>query len=256
MKSRANRDNVLDFQDEKLAAKKPKEDYRGDDLALWQQWDQNGRRQEDLNPLFSQFRGMIRSKANAWIGKAEIPPAAVQASFNAQFMNAINTFDPDKGRLGPWVGNHLKQGNRWLMKHQNIARIPESRSGKKIQMFTASRAHLDEVLGREPTHIEIAENLGWSPKEVSLLDREIRTSAIGSGFEMDPVDVMPSREKEALNNVYYELAEEEKLVYDYVLGAHGKPELKPTQIAQQLGYSPSKVSKLKNKIMDKLKKHL
>lgn len=240
----------------KEAAKQDKGSRRERDLELWNQWNANGRKQEDLKPLFGQFRGMIRSKANEWLGRSEIPPTAVHAAFNVQFVNAMKTFDPDKGNLNSWVGTNLKQGNRWLMKHQNMARIPETRSGKKVGQFQAVRAHLDEALGREPTHIEMAEHLGWAPKDVSLLDRELRKSHISSGFELDPVDVLPSREKEALHNVYYELDPEEQLVYDYTLGAHGKPELRPTQIAQQLGYSPSKVSRMRNRIMDKLKKHL
>lgn len=247
----------MEFDLDKFSAKKPsKQERRQRDLELWNQWDQNGRRKEDMGPLFTQFRGMIHSKSREWTGLTEIPPVAVKAAFNAQFVNAVNSFDPSKGTLHTWVGSNLQGGNRWLKKHQNIARIPETRSGAKIGQFKSTRAHLDEALGREPTTFEMAESLGWSPKEVSLLESELRQSHVRSGFEIDPLDIMPSKEKEAIHNVYYDLDPEEQLVYDYTLGAHGKQELRPTQIADKLGISKSKVSRLRDRIMGKLKNHL
>lgn len=227
------------------------------DIQLWQQWNEKGRQPEDLSPLFTQFRGTIRSKVNQWVNRVEVPPAAIHAEFNKQFIRALETYDPNKGAaLNSWVTKILDKGHRWVTTYQNIARIPETRSGKKIREFKTAKSHLDEYLGREPTHIEIAEHLGWSPKEAATLDKELRKSHISSQFEIDPVDVMPSREKQALHDVFYELTPEEQLVYDYTIGAHGKPELKPMQIAQTLGYSPSKVTRIRNSIMSKLEKHL
>lgn len=250
----------MELQIEKLAARRKKKPSREErsrrDLELWREWDSQGRDPGDLKPLFTQFRGKIRSKSNEWIGRVEIPPVAIQTEFNKQFVHAVKTFKPEKGPLAPWVDRNLLKGNRWLMKHQNFARIVETRSGKKVSQFKAAQAHLDEALGREPTHIEMAENLGWSPKEVATLGTELRKSLVASESMVDPVDIMPSREKEALHNVYYELDPKQQLVYDYTLGAHGKPELRPTQIAQKLGYSNSKVSRIRKDIMRKLKIHL
>ena len=242
------------FFEEKTAADEGSREKK--DLALWNQWNDNGRQPEDLKPLFSQFRGKIRSKSKEWVGRVEIPPAAIKAEFNKQFVNAVKTYDPDRGPLGPWVGTNLRKGNRWLMKHQNFARIVETRSGKNVRHYKDAFSHLEEAFGREPTHIELAENLGWAPKEAEALGKELRKSLVASGSVIDPVDVMPSREKEVLHNVYYELAPQEQLVFDYTLGWHGKQELRPTQIAQKMGLNNSKISRIRKKIMDKISDNL
>lgn len=246
----------LDFLKES-AGGQDKDKLKARDLELWHQWNNNGQKPEDLKPLFTQFRPTIRNQVKQWSNRVEVPPVAIQAEFNKQFVKALQTYDPGFGRpLNNWVTDVLRKGNRWVGTYQNIARIPETRSHGTVREFKTAKAQLDTELGREPTHIEIAEHLGWSPKQAETLDRELRKAHVAEGFEIDPVDVMPSVEKEALHNVFYELTPEEQLVYDYTIGAHGKPELRPMQIAQQLGYSGSKVSRLRNSITAKLKKHL
>jgi DNA-directed RNA polymerase specialized sigma subunit len=239
------------------ADEQDKASRRAKDIELWDTWKANGQKPEDLKPLFNAFKGTIRSKVNTWSNRVEVPPTAIHAEFNKQFVHALQTYDPNKGaNLKTWVDRTLNKGNRWVGSYQNIARIPETRSHGTIREFKSAKLQLDESLGREPTHFEVAEHLGWSPKTVETLDRELRKSYVSSGFQIDPVSVMPSPEAEALYNVYYDLTPEEQLVYDYTVGAHGKPELKPMQIAETLNMSRSKVSNLRNSITSKLRKHL
>lgn len=246
----------MDLPFYKEAVKGPtKEERRRMDVDLWSQWKTGGKRKDDLKPLFTQFRGTIRSQVNQWSGRVEVPPTAIQAEFNKQFVNALNTYDPNKGaNLNTWVTKNLTKGNRWVKNRQNIARIVETRAGKKVRQFQAAHSHLDDAYGREPTTIELADNLGWSAKEVGTLQKELRKSHVASQFEIDPVDVMPSKEKEALHTVRYggELSPEEEHVFDYTLGWNGKPELGTVQAAKKLGYSPSKVSRLKKSITGKI----
>lgn len=241
------------------ARRSSKEERRQLDLELWQRWKAGGQKPDDLKPLFTQFRGTIRSQVNQWAGRVEVPPVAIQAEFNKQFVRALDTYDPTKGaNLNTWVNTNLNKGGRWVKNRQNLARIVETRAGRKIGQYQATYAHLDEAYGREPTTTELAENLGWSPKEVATLQKEMRKSHVASQFEIDPVDVMPSREKEALHTVRYgnELSPEEQLVFDYTLGWNGKPELGTVAAARQLGFSPTKVSNLKKSITKKISRYL
>jgi DNA-directed RNA polymerase specialized sigma subunit len=226
------------------------------DLELWKTWQENDQHPDHLRPLLQSFRGMIRQKANRFVGQVEMPPAAIHAEFNKQFVKALQTYDPNKGaQLGTWVSTNLQKAQRWITAHQNTARIPENRV-YKIGQFQTAQSHLDDQFGREPTHVELAEHLGWSEREVSQMSKQIRRANIESGWEHDPTELIPSREAEVLRLVKYELTPEEMLVYEHTVGDGGKQQLRPTEIAKRLGFSPAKVTRLRQAIDGKIKRFL
>jgi DNA-directed RNA polymerase specialized sigma subunit len=226
------------------------------DLELWQTWQESGQHPDHLRPLLTSFRGMIRQKANRFSNVLEMPPAAIHAEFKKQFVNALQTYDPDKGAaLGTWVQTNLKKAQRWITANQNTARIPENKV-YKIGQFETAKSQLNDMLGRDPTHIEMADHLGWSEREVQQMTKQIRRSNIESGWEHDPTEIHPSREAEVLRLVKYELTPEELLVYERTIGAGGTPQLRPSEIAQQLGFSPAKVTRLRQAIDQKIKRYL
>lgn len=141
------------------------------------------------------------------------------------------------------------------MRHQNIGTMPEVRS-LRVRDFYEGRAQLAEMLGREPNHFELSRHLNWSPPEVRRMERELRQTGPTTEFEDEPLGMKPSREAEVLNLIQYELGGEEKLVHEYLFGQGGKRRLAPGQIARKLGWTPSKVTRLKNKIMDKIQEYL
>lgn len=222
------------------------------DLQLWHQWKQGGENPEDMKPLLDSFRGLIRSRSNKFAGNVELPPAAIHAEFTRQAVAAFKTYDPSRGAaLGSWVGTNLQKGNRFIATYQNTARIGEHRH-YKVGQYQNAYATLDDQLGREPTNQELSEHLGWHPKEVTRMGAEIRKSHIETAFEGDPTSVFPSREAEVLKLVKYQLGPEEQLVYEYTIGEGGKPQLKPGEIAKQLKMSPSKVTRIRANIYQKM----
>jgi DNA-directed RNA polymerase specialized sigma subunit len=240
----------------KTAAKKDILERQQRDHELWNSWQKGGKKPDDLRPLLNNFRGLIRSRSNRWAGNVEIPPAAVHAEFNKQFMNALDTYNPKKGAaLGSWVGTNLQKAQRWITQNQNTARIGETRV-YKVGQFEAAKTRLDEELGREPNFHEIADHMGWSEKEVGRLDKELRRTHLSSMWESDPSQLEPSREKEVLNLLRFELKPQELLVYEYTIGSGGKQQLKPGQIAKKTGFSPSKVTRLRQAIDLKAKKFI
>lgn len=229
---------------------------REDDLRLWQQWKESGEKPEDMRPLLSNLRGIIRSRANIFANNVELPPAAVHAEFKKQAIKAIRTYDPTKGAaLHSWVFNNIKKGNRFINNYQNTARMGEKQI-RMIGQFNAANAFLDDALGREPTTSELADHLGWSEKEVMSVGTADRKEFIESAFEGDPTTIMPSREAETLRFVRHQLSPEELLVYEYTLGVGGKPQLKPGQIARKMGISSAKVTRIRAKIYDMAKGYM
>lgn len=233
-----------------------KDDRRAKDLELWQAWRDNGEKPEHLDPLLKNFRGVIRSQSNKWARNVEVPPAVVHAEFNKQAINALRTYDPDKNvLLSTWVRNNLIKAQRFVTSIQNTARIGEKRT-YKIGPYNRAVTYLDDLYGRPPTVPEIANHLKWSEKLVMQVGTEGRKDLIESAFEGDPASIMPSRVAEVMRLVKYELTPEELLVYEYTQGVGGKPKLAPGDIARKLNMSPSKVTRVRDKIYRKIEENL
>ena len=247
---------VIDELD-KDAARKDLEETKQRDVELYNSWKEGGKKPEDLRPLLSNFRPLIRSRANSWARRADLPPAFVQSEFTDQFINALNTYNPNKGTaLGTWVTTNLRKAQRSITKYQDPLRIQENRYYKLGQWDNAA-ATLEDQLDREPTTREMAEFLGWSEPEAGRMESEKRKALISSGFEAgDPTSFVPSREAEVLRLIRFELSPEELQVHDYTRGLNGKPQLRPGEIAQALNMSPSKVTRIRNSIAAKIEKHL
>lgn len=247
-----------DSELEKWAAKRKKDlaETQKREFEMWQQWKEGGEKPNDLRPLLKSFKPMVRSRANHWARRAELPPESVHAEFNRQFVNALKTYDPNKGAaLGSWVTGTLRKAQRWVSQHQDPTRVQEHRYYKMGEWDNAL-ATLDDRLGREPSTREMAEYLGWSEAEAGRMESEKRKSLYSSGFGgFDPTVVMPSREAEILRLIRYELSPEELQVCDYTVGTHGKPKLRPGEIAKKLNMSPSKVTRIRNSIAGKIRKY-
>lgn len=239
------------------ASRRDREALRKQDLQLWTQWKESGEDPGHLRPLLQNLRGTIRSQSNRWAGKVDLPPAAVHAEFNKQALNALRTFNPNKGaNVSTWVNTNLKKAQRWVTTYQNPARVLEGRV-YKIGQFDNAVASLDDQLGREPTTQELSEYLKWGEAEVSRMQSEKRRALYSGASETgyDPTVIAPSRESEIFNMIRPELSPEEMLVYEHLSGYGGKPQLKAGQIAKKFGMSPTKVSRLKKAIARKMERY-
>jgi DNA-directed RNA polymerase specialized sigma subunit len=166
-------------------------------------------------------------------------------------VKAFETYDPNRGAaLNTHIRHQLKKAARFVTTYQNPARIPENRIYRIRELQDAEQI-LDEQFGRPPTQLEVADHLQWSPRQVDVLQREVRKARPFSQFEHDPASFSPSRHQEIIRLLPYDLTPEEKQVFEYIHGIGGKPKLEPGQIAQRLGMSAPKVSRLKKSIADK-----
>lgn len=224
------------------------------DLELWQQWDQNGRREEDLEPLMKQIEPIIRKQSNVYSGKVNIPKPAVHAEFQIQAIKAVQGYDPKRAALNTHLTHQLKKAKRFISTYQNVGRISETRI-YKINQFQNERDRLADKLQREPSALEMADRMKWPVKQVVVMESELRkevpTSMTQGGLEQ----IKPSKEAEVLRLLQYELDPEERTVYEYLLGENGKPQLKPGQIARKMKLTPSKVSRIKSSIGTKAQRY-
>lgn len=231
---------------EMLQARQQKE------LQMWQHWNVNGRQPEHISPLLNSMRPLIQAEVNRYKRLEEIPSSAMEAEFTKWAVHGMETFDPTRGvLLSTHVRNNMKKGLRYVANYQNPARIPEKRAAK-VGEYNAARDILDERLGRPPGTHEIAEHLGWHPKEVELLETEVIRAKPLSHSVVDPVSYMPSKAREAIGLAFYDMTPEEKAVAELTFGMHGKKRMQPGEIARHLKMSPSKVSRIRKSIGGKI----
>jgi len=228
------------------------------ELQLWKEWKASGENPEKLELLLRSYQPLIESQAGIYKGKTPLPPEAIDAQYKILFVQALRTYDPSRGAaLNTHVHNQLMKGKRYVATYQNFSRIPENRVFN-IGNFQRTQDTLTEELGRAPTHEELATRLDWSLKEVGRMHKEQRKDLVTSRFEEDPFasNIDDARLKEVMHMIYYEFTPEEQLVWDYSIGAHGKPKLSAGEIAQTMNISGPKVSRIRNAIKSKLERHV
>lgn len=221
--------------------------------TVWRRWKRK-KTEIDLSNLLTHVDPVIQRSVNKF-QTAPLPRIAIEAEAKKQALMAFVSYNPKKGAsLKTHVGHRMAKLFRYVAKRQNIGTIPEHRVAK-IGTYEKTRETLHEEKGREPTIIELADELSWSPKEVSRMEAE-RRKDLGHTLSFQDhafIDFNPNME--AINFAYYSLSPQEQLVYDYSVGAHGRARSKNSEIAKRLGVSPSQISKLKKNIVIKIQKH-
>ncbi len=223
------------------------------DLELWRSWKADPT-PENLEPLLDGMQGLINSRVNEF-KQAPVPQSAVRGFANAKAIHAFENYNPKKGAaLSTYVTWHLKKVKAFVLKHQNIGRIPEHRA-RNITEFKNTKEDLTQKMGMPPDSLTLAENLGWSQAEVNRMEAELRKDLVAS-FSPEPdrlPDIQSAREREVLRYIHYDLTPDERLVFEYSLGLYGKPKLSAKQIAQTMSISQPKVSRIRAKIDKKLR---
>lgn len=223
------------------------------DLELWRNWKADPT-PEKLEPLLAALQGPVNAKVNEFKA-APVPDSAVRAFATAQAVKALQGYNPDRGAaVNTFVNWHLKKVRAFVLKHQNVGRIPEHRA-YNITEYKQAKDELTQKLGRPPDTLALADRLGWSPAEVARMQTELRPDLIASlSLEPDRLqDVHSSRERDVLRYIHYDLTADERLVFEYSLGLYGKPKLSATEIARTMGISLPKVSRIRAKIDRKLR---
>jgi DNA-directed RNA polymerase specialized sigma subunit len=263
-----------------LARKNPVQDYleeqeklaterRQEDIRIWQQWKAEPT-PENLDPLLDRFEPTIRQQMRYLGGAKRVRASGLESDLYDHAIKAFQTYDPSKAALNTHVTNRLKKGIRFVQMHQNMARIPEEKTGL-IRPIQLSMEELKEDLGRDPFHHEIAEHLnqqgyglrgksGRQPITPGLVKEVVtsqRRDIMSSAFETDPTPQAIMRQREQLPLVRFALQKpEEREVFDYLHGMNGKPQIdRMGDIAKRMGKSPSQVSRYHSSIKGVMRKY-
>jgi hypothetical protein len=242
-------DEYLDSQ-EKTGASRDEEH-----LALWQTWKANPT-PKTLEPLLQKLQPTFNTAVRNWKA-TNVHETAFRMKTQGYAIKAMDNYDPARGAsLVTHVTNNIKKVLRDNTHWQNAAYIPEDKT-KYIGKIDASTDKLRDELNREPTHAEIATDMGsLSARRVKEIQGLRRPDIRGSSFMTDPVGYTGSRDREIISLLKPELSAEEQVVFEYIYGEGGKPKLESTgAIASRIGKSPSYVSRVKNRIAAAYRKY-
>ena len=197
--------------------------------------------------LMLQLNGPIMAAVNTY-RTAPLPLVTMELEAKRLGGAAVMDWSPSGGmQLAPYVGTIVRQRlYRYVAQNQNVGRLPEEQI-RRIGDLGRAMSHLGEVLGREPTTPELADHLNMPIAHVTRLRKSLRKDLLESGIADDEITEAlkhdPNYERVML--AYHGLTDMEKQVFDFSMGAHGQPKLKPQEIAGRLRVTPARISALK-----------
>lgn len=207
-----------------------------------------------FDQLIERHSDLISKKVGAF-RMAPVPSSAIYAHAIKLMRNAVEKYNPaSDANFRTFFEANLRL-TRFVNDHKTVARIPEHRS-LMIGRYIAAKNILLADKGREPTPEEIAHELRISISDAVKLEKIVNTKELAaSSMSFDQVGGVANRFTNAGEFMYFGLTPQEQLVYDYSLGAHGKPALKSVaDIAKRAGISADMVYRIKRELGEKISK--
>jgi DNA-directed RNA polymerase specialized sigma subunit len=219
------------------------------ELDLWKQWKAGD--QAALPELMQSMKPII----NQWtsrVSSAPLPKPYLEARVKKHLVDSLESYDPNKGaKLSTWANSRMKKVYRDIYPYQNVGSIPEHRI-TKIQSFESAKSLLEEKLNRDPTNLEISDELGWSLAEISRMQKELRGGTLSTEHSEEFIQAEDTLTADSLDYVYYSLDPTEKLVFEGLFGWGGKMKQKPGDIMKKMRLTPSEYRRIKQGIIRKI----
>lgn len=202
----------------------------------------------NLNAAVRSLDGTINYALYA-VGDTVNPQLKHQARLFAA--DAVKTFDPAKGaQLPSWVSGQLQSLRRFKRENTGPVKVPERAQLDAWHLEKARRDYLDRN-GVEPDVKQLADASNLSVKRISDVRRATRPvvaqDAIGD-VEQNLVDFTD----EALEYVFDESDATDRKIIEHLTGYGGTPLLPKHVLAQQMGVSPSQITRRSDRIARKL----
>jgi len=219
------------------------------DLQLWNQWNQGGRKRGDLEPLLDNLDPLVHNAVNQYAGKVNIPSEAIQSKAEDLAIKGIKSFNPGKAQLSTHVDWQLRGLNRFVTTYKNPARIPQHQT-HKIQALITTRDRMTSAMGRPPTDYALARKLHWTPRQVGSLQKGLSRRVLDPEmFKLrDPRSFSPSRFKEVMQLLPSELGPREKFVFKATYGIGRQKPLSASQMAKKLRTSQATISRTRKRV--------
>jgi len=207
-----------------------------------------------LNQLIKNNMDLLQMRAGRY-RSAPVPFAAILGQAMQLTAVTAKKFDPKSDtRFRTFLDYHLRGLYRYVQQNKRVDRVPEHRL-LQVHRYESQKSLLQARQDREPSNQEMAEALGWSSSEVQQMEKVLgQRSLAASGLEnVEAQDSAQARFAETVDLSYVGWTPQEQLVYDYSVGAHGKPKLASVpEIAKRTGLSTDAVYRIKRKLASEL----
>jgi len=230
---------------------------------LYKEWKEKQDKQSFQN-LYMTMKPDIENAARKASFGSNIPQPVHKIWAAQSFYDSLKTFDPTMGAsLKTHVWNSVQnKAKRLNYKYQDLGTKPEPRAAM-VGLYQNETSNLTQELGRDPTAAELADRMGVGIQDVEKIRKEVRKDLAFDHGVGEDITFEQSTDEEMLNFLYYELGNEERLVYEHIFGRGGRQRsLKPNgrvnfdKIAKETGFSTSKIRQIAKKIGAKLQKQM
>jgi DNA-directed RNA polymerase specialized sigma subunit len=222
---------------------------RQQDAVLWEKWHRS-QSPQDLQALLNHLQPLINQQVNRWAGGLSRDVLEMQAKVLAA--EAIKTYNPAMGAaLGTHVTNRLQKLSRVVYTHTNALRLPEH---KTISMasFAVAQDALRSNLGREPTHIELGDHLGWTTQRVSEFQKAYDRKELLTSGEFNPAQFTVADENDPMVGfVFHDMGPQHQQVFEHLTGYGGKEVLSNPALMKKFNLTQGQLSYMKRQITDK-----
>lgn len=209
-----------------------------------------------LNQLINNHRDLLTVQVNKF-RRAPVPLSAIEGEAMQIMLDAVKKYDPKSGAsFRTYLETSLRGLNRYVNSNKNVARIPENKF-LRLRHFMSTDSLLRAQYNRPPTLQELSDELGWSQADVFALQKAVKQKDLTAmDFEEQSRSAQAgSRQHETAQFVYATLNPNEKLVFDYSLGQHGKPVIDDVrEIAKKTSLTPDQVYKIRRAISQRILK--
>jgi DNA-directed RNA polymerase sigma subunit (sigma70/sigma32) len=168
-------------------------------------------------------------------------------------VKAIRSFDPNRGvKLSTHVTNQLQKLSRVNYAHQNAARVPEH-SMLQFHTFNIAKEDFRTDNGREPTTVELADSLKWSPRKIEQFETQFGRAELLESKD-SPADLfVPHQHDPRLGYAYHSMSPRQQKIFEYSTGYNGVTRMSNSKIMKKLKITQGVLSYEKNKIKKMLR---
>lgn len=200
----------------------------------------------DLQALVKNLEPLIHAEVNRRAGTIARDLLVIQAK--KLTVEALKSYNPTVGvKISTHVTNQLQKLSRINYAHQNAARIPEHSMlqfhnvGVVTEDFKADH-------GREPSHDELADQLGWSHKKLEQFQNQFGRQELLESIDTPGGMFVAETHDPRINYVYTTLTPRQQSIFEMTTGYRGAKKLNNPAIMAKLGITQGVLSYEKTKI--------